>query len=103
MAKKGVSKKHRRKAPDAVPTEETVIAVTLIEAQLDVAGAVALREDLLCAMSDGAVRIELSEGKPTQPALQLLAAARNSARSGHDVSFEPVASAILNTMIEEAV
>ena len=103
MAKKGVSKKNRRKAPESDPPPDTVTAVTLIEAQLDVAGAAALRDALLQAMSDGPVRIEMSDGQPTQPALQLLAAARNSARSGHDVSFEPAANAILNNMIEEAV
>lgn len=116
MAKKGTAKRHRRKAveqvssqngpsdvavADTVPAQGEAVAVTLVEAHLDVAGAATLREDLLQALSRGPVRIDLSEGKPTQPAIQLLVAARNSARAGHDLAFADTAAAVLHNVIEE--
>jgi len=118
MAKKGLAKRHKRKAAspaslqqsafdvaliDAHPPRSEARAVTQIEAQLDVAGAVKLREELMQSMSRGAVQIEVSEGKPTQPAIQLLVAARNSARSGHDLVFADAAAAVLQNVIEEGV
>jgi hypothetical protein len=98
-----MQKKRGSKPLDPVPSSQAGCAETLIEAHLDVAGAVALHADLLAALSRGAVRVALSEGKPTQPAIQLLVAARNSARSGHDVSFDDAAAAVLGKVIEEGV
>jgi hypothetical protein len=103
MAKKGLLKKQRRKPVEPALPQDGAAAVTLIEAQLDVAGAAALHQDLLDAMSRGAVRIELSDGQATQPALQLLVAARNSARAGQGVSFGDRATAVLQNVIEECV
>jgi hypothetical protein len=78
-------------------------ALTVIDAQLDVPGAVALRSELLQSITQGALRIGLSDGQPTQPAIQLLIAARNSARAGRPVSFDDRATAVLSTVIEEEV
>ena len=103
MAKRGMQKKGDGGAtqPAAGPVDGAALSV--IDAKLDVAGAVVLRGELLQAIAQGALRIDLSEGHPTQPAIQLLVAARNSARSGHAVSFEARAAAVLSTVIEESV
>lgn len=97
MTRKGTRKRSGTQSAEDTP------AVTLVEAQLDVAGAVAVHRDLLEALSRGPVRIEVSEGQLTQPALQLLVAARNSARSGIDVSLSDGAASVLSNVIEEGV
>jgi hypothetical protein len=103
MAKTGMQKRGAGGSTRTAASPVDGPALTVIDAKLDVAGAVEVRDDLLQALARGAVRVDLSEGQPTQPAIQLLVAARNSARAGHAVSFDARAAAVLSTVIEEGV
>lgn len=104
MARKSAREGRRPlQADPALPQADGGPAVTQVEAQLDVAGAVAVHGELLEALSRGPVRIDVSEGQLTQPAIQVLVAARNSARSGHDVSLCDRAASALANVIEEGM
>lgn len=103
MARRAAHELQRPGPTEPHRQEHGTLAVIEVEAQLDVAGAAAVHGEILAALSHGAVRIEASDGKPTQPAIQLLVAARNSARAGHDVSFSRNVATLLSNVIEEGV
>ena len=84
-------------------SEDAARPLTTIDAQADIAGAASARDEILAAMARGPVRVDLSEGKPTQPAIQVLVAVRNSARAGQDVVFADAAETFLETVIEEGM
>lgn len=72
----------------------------VIPADLDVSGAEAVHDSLCQTLGPAQaseVSIDLSEGRPTQVALQLLlAAARAAEAAGHRISAGPAAAPFLN-------
>jgi hypothetical protein len=69
-----------------------------IEADLDVRHAIDVHAALLSRLDGGAeVLLEIEDGRPTQPALQIVFAARKSAAAGRPIRLGPRALSIAGT------